>query len=194
MQLTPRQTAEALVIAMTRVHQARLLEFDESKHPRDEKGQFSETGESAKVTGSGASSVRERLNKMPEGMRRDIGAQTIEAYGSATEANERINEYLMEHYGMTTEQTMRALTDRQNKTIITTTDQKTLNEQVAHALVHRRESEDFKKAVGGGNLEKEWNTFVSSVMDASSVADVPAQLQKVVVPAYQKLMKKWGWS
>lgn len=130
------------------------------------------------------------IEQMPTGMRRDLRVSEVQAYDSAKMASQQCSDYLEEHYGVTGQQALRALTDRERGVIITTSDRKTFNQQVAHSLVHRSESQEFKDAGGTPEL---FQKMVDAVTQVVSTAEVPAQLEKVVTPAYQKLMRKWGW-
>jgi len=150
------------------------------------------------VTGDAAAkaTIEHTLGQLPQGLRNDIPAHTIEAFTSAKEARNRIDDYLLEHYGMTEEKTIRALTDRERKVIITTTDKATLAAQLAHSLVHRGEDSEFIRTaemLGETDPSAAFRKIVYGVVHAADAADPARWMHDAVVPAYRHLIRKWGW-
>jgi hypothetical protein len=154
-----------------------------------------------KIVGHNVDRVKNTLTKIPKHIRDEAPKATFNASDTQAAATEKIDAYLMKHYGITSEGQAIGLVDREKKQVFSVADDENVMKGFAHLLEPRIESDEWKKATPGRTGEQREDDFVNAfaglvmgrhgqeIMSMSNPLTAILEREPVM-----NVLKKWRWA
>jgi hypothetical protein len=150
-------------------------------------------GSTSEGEGAAANWVR---NVIPAAAKAQVGPVTVLTHKTQKETTDKIDEWLVKHYGYDSAGHAKALTDSSRGLIMSTDDEREIAEQWGHLFRPQIESEDWKTATSHATLPSREKSFSNAFADL--VLSKPGQeLLDLANPlgfAMNKLADKFGWT
>lgn len=187
--LAPRVAARLLVLARIRVA------GDVEGHPFHG-NQYTDVVGGPSIQGSpdAKATVQAHLAKLPSTLMKESMVQEIHAFTSHQELAERIDGYLLKHYGFTASESAAGLVDRERGVMYTLTDAKNTYTQFAHTLVDRIKSPEWRDVTHRhSSLHEKEDEFVHAFQQLLTPVAKLSNPISTLLEESAAVFKKWGW-
>lgn len=142
--------------------------------------------------------AHENLSRIPPQILEEADLNTVHVFNDPADLSEKIDNYLMKHYGFDADGQARTLVDTEKGEFFALSDPQHFYEQLSHAYTDRIESDDWRRVTIGEDPVKTFEAAFAGLIMSHQGQEILSMSNPLTAILERKpimnVLKKWGWA